>query len=714
FFYLICKRNFVVGISATAETETCIGNFDIKWLRRVLKEEYYQMTEWEKKKLKESLLRINSFEEKINRNLNIYEEKGLRQSKDENGFKNVLSLFKRKKFMKVKLINICEEYFLKVNNFENEEDENIYVKKYFEYTALVFLNFILDKDSRSLLFLSNRLMYKKQFQELVGDFVKELGNEVKNEVFFKSLSAKELDLELEKTPSEEGSLLNKLENHNIKTIIFTTYQSAGVGVNIKHKYDEDLNENLEKIDDELNKEIRLPLIYKDIDDIALEIKTNLINSDEEKDKNSDKKIRLVYLTDLLLENGIIDKNTRSSLLNRGNDMNLKKNYSKTYDYIENAIGKFIQGLGRCNRTKVRNKSRNIYIDKRTNKAIENFIPGDRLFIGDFNFLLKKLKKENNTEDYIKKIIASNKGIEIFYKNKYLEEIKILNKKINYIKNSSENNSEYLIKIKNELRGIYEEYMKLRKYILKNPTRNKENYINSQYYFSIDRPISSYKLIGENFDIKKIEFQDEKDENNLSRGTKLNEIFKIPSLNKFCEENIGKFDKNKEIILPYVYQAIYKGMLGEVVIKEIFRIFDIKLKSEEYLIDNGIVEVFDDVSENGSYIDYKNYNLEGLKNRTLFNEIAEERINYKKSYLNSKRKLFIINLIGNNNEFLGNELGFYKYEDIIGKKEKTCKYIESEVVIVSGVLRYKEDRKSLEINKNLMSTLKDMLEGNYEG
>ena len=60
------------------------------------------------------------------------------------------------------------------------------------------------------------------------------------------------------------------------------------------------------------------------------------------------------------------------------------------------------------------------------------------------------------------------------------------------------------------------------------------------------------------------------------------------------KNIGFFEENDEIILPYIYQAIFKGMLGEIIIKEIFKMYEIKVKNIEEMIEKGIVEVFDDV------------------------------------------------------------------------------------------------------------------------
>ncbi|MDQ9892198.1 hypothetical protein RFZ55_07515, partial [Acinetobacter baumannii] len=81
------------------------------------------------------------------------------------------------------------------------------------------------------------------------------------------------------------------------------------------------------------------------------------------------------------------------------------------------------------------------------------------------------------------------------------------------------------------------------------------------------------------------------------------------------------------------------MLGEVIIKEIFRMYRIKLKDIDFMIKRGIFEKFDDITENGIYIDYKNYNLDKIDSRDFFNEIIEDSVLRKEELINSKNKLF---------------------------------------------------------------------------
>lgn len=695
-FYYICSRNFVFGISATAEIETCIGNFDIKWLKNKLKDSYFKLNDIEKTQLNSSLSSINSFEKNIIRSLNIFENEGLYGNYKENNFINLNTFLKKNGSLQKGIINIWKSYSDKLLTLSLQE----YQLNYFDYATCTILNFLFDKNTNSLLFLSNRLTYK----DILKEMITEMANYLNKNIFFQSLSAKELD---EKLNNKDNDLIKNLENHKIKTIIFTTYQSAGVGVNIKHQFSKNLNRKLIKIDKKVQNEINFPLIYKDIDEIALEHKTNLIKFDN----FSSDKICLLYYCNLLLRNKAINNFKRLLLLNRENDFILKLIYMNTQDYVENAAGKIIQGIGRCNRTKVRNKVRNIYLDKEAYRVIKKFDPKDRLFIEDFNFLIDYSTKDlipikDEEKENVKKIIMKNYDVKKYFEVTFLSEITRYN---NIMREQTPNNLKE-DHMENFLK-LYNKYQNFRSYILKNPTQNssKENIS----YFSIGKELNRYFAHFEgNDELTDIYFLP--NEGNISKEEcRLDKISAIPLLKEFCKKNIGNFKKNKEILLPYPYQAIFKGMLGETIIKEIFSIYGIELKNSEEMIKLGIVEIFDDISKNGMFIDYKNYNLDKISYREFINENIEEKLVYKQKLINNKNKLFIINLI--DKIIHGNNPSIYLYQldKILNKSLETCTYEESEVVIISGILRFKDDKKTLEINEVILKNLKEMLANNYE-
>lgn len=698
FLYSICKNNFVFGISATANIETCIGNFDIKYLKARLKNNYFQMTGLEKKVLKKSLLRINSFEKNIERELSVFRDNSILLTDQSKGFQNINTFLKDpKKYRLQKLIKNIFNGALESIDEQLDENKRDFQKNCLSYAVTVFLNFLLDEDTSSLLFLSNRLTHK----DILKKTAFELGKHLKKKVYFNAYRSKELDDILKNSNEKDNELMENLKDYKTKTIIFTTYQSAGVGVNIKHTYSKRLDNKLIKLNQDIQKETGISLKYKDIDEIALENKTNIVSLED----LFNEKIVLLYYTNLLLRCKALTKRERSLLLNRFNDIDFKKVYKKRYDYTENVIGKIIQGIGRCNRTKVRCKKRNIYLDNDCFEVIKSFKDADRLFIEDFNFLLTEAFKEkgdlkNNLQQ---ELLRRDREVRRYFENTYLDEISINNQLIR----NTEDKDKRLDYI-NSFMNFYKKYERFRMYVLKNPTRGLEE-TESVAYFSAMEKIDNYTVLGSAGDkIDNILFNTTN--GNISKkDSRLDELKSIPLLKDILENKVGLFEKNDQIVLPYIYQAIFKGTLGEVLIKEIFRIYDIKLKNIEEVLSIGMLEIFDDISESGMYIDYKNYNLEKLNSREFFNDIIRDKVIQKRRYISSDKKLFIVNLISNKSKVLNRDIAFYKIQNIYNESYKTCKYEESEIVLISGVLRYRENSEELEINEVLVNDLKKMLE-----
>lgn len=699
--YLISLNNLVFGISATATQETCIGNFDLKWLRTQLSSKFYSLEYYERKKLKETLKKINNFENQVERKLNVYQGDEIIKT----GFDNVEELKKDKRMIN-KLINIRRKAF-KAENY-SEENRNIQ-EEYYNYAFNVILNFLLDKKSNSLLFISNRFTQADMIANLIinlKNFLKDKNLLTKN-VVFRDLNARSLNHFLENKEEIDNELMNFLKNPKIKTIIFTTYQSAGTGVNIKFARDNFDNNQLVELDKDLQEKLNIPLIYKDIDDIALESKTHLMEFDETRKYFL---IELMYYSNLMADNNIIEKKYRPLLLKEASEIKFVSIYKKSYDFVENGVGKMIQAIGRANRTKVRNKFRNIYLDNNAFNLFQEFEPRDREYIGDIYFILdevKKLKKSEDISEIVDKVIFQNKRTILYWKETFLQEINKYNNLIRYT--TIEKDRNIYIKKLEELAQSYEEF---RLYVVQNPTRSK-NTIKNPAYFSIGKKIDGYEIhTGKNSEeINNILFDTNKKNISFEKA-RLKEIFKIRELRDFCEMNVGMFTENDEIITPYTYQAIFIGKVGELLLEEIFRMNEIKLKDKKFMIKNGIFETFDDCSENGMWIDFKNYNLDNV-GQFDYNKGLIESVVRKEKLISKENKLFYINLISPNLENLGQRIFCWKIKDIEEETKKTCSYEESEVVTVSGLIKYSEDRKSLELDTYVIKEIKKMLGGKDE-
>lgn len=699
--YSITSRNMVFGISATAMQETCIGNFDLKWLRSKLGGKYYLLSYEEEEKLRESLLKINSFENKIERKLNIFGNDCVIKS----GFDNIVAFEKNKK-LKNWLRNILGTAFKNENYREDEEEVQ---RRYFEYSTKVFLNFLLEEKSSSLLFINNRLTQRDMLKEVVKNLSDFLEKEkfLNKKVYFKDLNSKMLNNFFENKEEVDNELMNNLKNPDVKTIIFTTYQSAGTGVNIKFSKENFDKKHLVELDKTLQKEMKISLDFKDIDEIAIENKTHLINFNENRKYTL---IDMMYYSNLMVDNKIITKMARSYLLKLADEKLFTRLYKMSYDYSENAMGKIIQAIGRVNRTKSRNKFRNIYFDEDTCKIFEKFEPRNRLFNEDINFALKEIKKNKSEKEnpkIVEFIICEDKKIQQYFKRTFLENIADYNREIKYLPEGEEKEG-----IKEDLTHLAKIYDDFRRAVVLNPTRSEQT-IKNPCYFSIGKKIKEYKVIEEAPEVIKNIIFDSINNNVSLAESRVKEISEIPLLRRFCKNNIGLFEENDEIILPYIYQAIFKGMIGELVIKEIFRQYEIKLKSKEFLIERGLFEVFDDVTENGFWLDYKNYNLDKPESFLAFNKWILNGANNKKSLVNKTNKLFFINLISSSVKNSGQKIEFFKIKDIVEEIKKTCPYEECEVVVVSGILKYGQDKKSLEIDNTVIIELQRLLGGKDE-
>ncbi|MGL5780026.1 hypothetical protein [Cetobacterium sp.] len=692
---LICQNNLLYGISATACSDTIIGNFDLSWLKRFLKTDFIELNSEEKAILREELNFINSFENKVERTLNVYSEDDIWSFNKLKGFENIKKKLKEKEYLEI--------LELITNLIDSEGDAILfkYSEDYIFYGALVFLNFILDNTTSSLLFLSNRFSAIGTLEKIAIA----IGKKLKKEIWFKSFNSAELEKSLADKNSE---LLTNLKFMNKKVIIFSSLQSAGVGVNIKFEYEgKPHSKKLVKIDNKARKYYEFNLNMKDIDEIAIENKTNLAEFDESFNQD---KLTLLYYINMLEESKIICEKTSARLLNSFSKKIFTKFYKSSNDYVENASSWIIQAIGRCNRTKVRCVKRNIYLDFDAAKVLSQFNLNGRDTVQDFKFIKQQLESNFSlTNQYTKNINSmlerKNKIIQNYFDSQFLEKIQEYNNLIIYPKENLDSKA-----IQN-LKELYEKYENFRAHILKYPT--KEYSENHLAYFDYKDKISGYLAIfNDENSLLSLDFSKSTTHSVSKDECRLSLLKEIDELKSLLNEKVGNFDENYSIILPYIYQAIFKGKLGEVIIRRLLENYTLQFKSSETIVSKGLVEIFDDITSSGHYIDYKNFNLDKFNYRDLLAKEITNRVQIKSKYINFHNKLFIINLISPISE--NNLQSFSYYKTTLtkdGELTPSENFEDSEVIVVSGVINYsKEDKDKLEINHDVLYKLVKLLEG----
>ena len=127
------------------------------------------------------------------------------------------------------------------------------------------------------------------------------------------------------------------------------------------------------------------------------------------------------------------------------------------------------------------------------------------------------------------------------------------------------------------------------------------------------------------------------------GTRLTKLMRIPEVKAFFKKNeyAVSFKSNDCIILPIVYQNIYKGALGEAAGRAILEANGIYLSE---ITDVSRFEKFDYCLKRDPdiYVDFKNWSDQDKVSRNAEREKCMEKLNR----INGK-KVFIINLVADN-------------------------------------------------------------------
>ncbi|MBC2849927.1 hypothetical protein H5J22_00440 [Cetobacterium sp. 8H] len=495
---------------------------------------------------------------------------------------------------------------------------------------------------------------------------------------------------------------------NKKVIIFSSLQSAGVGVNIKFEYEGKAHsKKLVKIANKARKHYQFNLKMKDIDEIAIENKTNLAEFEESLNQD---KLTLLYYVNMLEECKIICEKTSARLLSSFSKKIFTKFCKSSDDYIENASSWIIQAIGRCNRTKVRCIKRNIYLNLDAAKVLSQFNLKGRDTVQDFKFIKQQLESNLSlTDNHIKNLTSilerKNQIIQNYFNGQFLEKIQEYN---NLIINSKENPDQKTIQ---NLKELYKKYENFRAHILKYPTKvYSENHL---AYFDYKDKISGYLATFNNENnLLCLDFSKSSTHSISKDECRLTLLREIEELKPLLDEKVGNFDENYSIILPYIYQAIFKGKLGEVIIRRLLENYDLQFELDETIVSKGLVEIFDDITFSGHYIDYKNFNLDKFHYRNFLSKEITNRIQIKSKHINTISKLFIINLISPSSQ---NSLHTFSYYKTTLTKEggltPTRSFENAEVIVVSGVIKYSEENKDkLEVNHDVLYKLIKLLEG----
>lgn len=614
----LSNRAMIVGLSATASIDTVTGNYNLTYIKDQLKDSFYVMPVADRKRINENI------------NKRIIHDKKIEIHPLTVNFDETIN-FAKTIFNTDECINLYTTLLetSKIVGYENEDKRN-YEYGRFTKVILSIKKFLLKNKSRALLILTNKNikidndLFSINSINIVLDYIKKELN-LTNIPKIHKLYGNDFEKEKEtyKKELKEG----------YKVILFSSYPAVGSGQNLQYEIDDGIH----------SKE-------QDVDSLYLEYPTHIL---VRLDKNSIEEdlIKYIYQMETLRVRGditpyIAQKNIKNAFRSFMKKQHLFSGQDKSVygcPSVNNNIVKIlIQAVGRICRTDGKNKNDiNIYVDSTILEKV--------------NF--KFLKNENRilNPEFEALVNCSNKQIDyepnfIAFLNKTLDQDDRINSKINNILSINRKTwSAEAIKDWKAVRSIVLRYPTISNSKLDEIANNYEVLSVKDFYahFPNNYKYNKYYYGNNNNDEKTILLRQENNSIELSSKTSRLELFMKSEYIKRHFLKLGyavKFEENENMILPTIFQNIYKGMLGEEVGKCIFEYNKIKLLEIE---DEDKFEKFDFQlkTDKDIYIDFKNWSTS-----TEFNESQEvEKVNNKLRKIKGK-KAIIANLYSEANAF----------------------------------------------------------------
>lgn len=589
----------IIGISATATLDTVLGNFDLEYLRKHLKDNFYSISVEESKRLEEDFNRKQSF----------YQEKEIMV--DVNVLGDYATLDDKEKCVKV--IDCIFKSIESRNKYVRylESLDNTYYYLIVLMLAQSYYYFIRDESLKSFISFLNSFPVKKHsdktFDKLYQEDIEEVLNDISKECKIHYLNGDNFDDELEIIHAE---LYN-----NQRCFVITTYQTVGTGKNIQYCYPKDKSSNLVITE---NKG------YKDFDGIFLLKPTNLVQflSYDSEQKMYDLSKFIFQQEYLYKKKYLYYYQMMDNIINAFRKLYFGNMYAqirtKNNDLFINTAKIVIQAVGRICRTKNKNKRILITVDYEIVERIQQ---------------VKEALDERLLNYEFKKLL----GVKIEEKEKLIEPYQSLNSQARFEINGKAWNVK-----RNKQNNI--EWQELRDYVLKNPTCDEPIDKYKAYYFNFNLPTNKYSCIIRQYKLVAINpYSNYLPEGVSEIDSDLSLLMKIDIIKNYFLKNgyAIHFDKKKYIMSHALYKQVYLGALGEVVGKAILEDkFGIELqpidKPEFY-------EYFDyqytDYANNTDvYIDFKHWNNFRRKNDPYVEKFMD-----KLKMMNGK-KCLIINII----------------------------------------------------------------------
>ena len=564
FLIQVASSMHIIGISATANMETVVRNFDIEYLREKLLVQqpgYDEIEELNRLYIEENRQHNRKFHVSF-----------LDDSIDTKWFGNDSIAVRQAE-------RIISQY---ESDFERTRIIRL-LHMYWEY--------ITNDSIQSFLVLRGKYPTEKEQSDMQTLFALMISSNEKTGVLKNTLSryleTNSVDPEssLFYIAETKNKGMTKFRNEIIKdklckgedAFVIGVYAAIGAGINIDYQI------NGRK---------------KDFDAIYCELPRNLLVRYPDKDNPIKSFLMLLYQIHALYVSQAIEKNTMFEYLKyavSGGERWKSIKYNSGQDYTNAAMSFLIQAIGRLHRVNNPDDPMFIYLDEEIRSVIENFDTRGHVLLPSVMEVIKESRVSKNEE----------KG---FYAP-------------DFCKTVEKKSAHMAQKIKHLVTSFYSEksrnkYIELRTQMLSSPTiKNLESVYQGLYTPLLDRPEKKYWYRVLDGDYDSVECRLAKGDGWIEvseESANLPLLMRIPGLKEYFNENgYATAFEYGHLPTPVVFNNLYKGILGETVGAFIFEHY-CGVALQEIEDKESFYEFFDFVSPNGTAIDFKYYSRKRLE------------------------------------------------------------------------------------------------------
>ena len=588
----LVNNALVIGISATAKVNTCIGNYDFKYLRSKLKNEIIEIDDEDYDRI------ANDFNKLTNKFCGQYEI-------HSHIVDNFNCFTDRERC--IEIINLLFKNELKQKYFDILNDNKTQSYYYLIELKLAYVyKEIFENDIYSFIAFCNRFPRSKS--DFDSDRLFEMFDDLKSQNDYPDIS---IEIVHSNDFDYKFSLIKEKLLNGERVFVITTYQTIGSGKNIQYPIPDSQKERV-VIDPEDTRGT------KDFEGVYLLTPTNLIQSLYYDSENKyDELSKYLFQQEYLYQNKHLTyPQLKSNVSNAFRKIFFGETnifYTKNGDMDLHTLKIAEQAVGRLCRCRNKNKNIYIYADYAVAECVQEACANEcpKLMNEEFKMLLVAKLNPSFPEKVVQKFSQQSKTA---YTNITMASKYVRCSKFNVAK-----------------------WQNLRDFVLHNPTcENPREY--EEYYFKFDDKISGYAYKKDkNHNIIDLRISSKSNMQYVSEEeSELPIIMSIGHIKKYFEENnyATSFKKAHYIMSPSLFQQVYLGALGEEVGK---LIMEKELRLDLENLDPDFYEFFDYKIDN-IYFDFKHWD-----NFIKDNDEYVKKIERKLSAIKGA-KCFVVNLL----------------------------------------------------------------------